>query len=317
MKIAPKMLRAVAVLFLAAVLAVACDLGKTANQITARSVVVATVLTTPPVTIKPEAIAGLDASFLQIDAGFLADSGITFDAGGLPIDFRDAGIPIPPQNVVVVFFGQRQGDNLNVAPNGVTGATVTLQQVGGGSYQLAEQGGGSYLLAGDDAGFKYTSNATYQFNVVSAGETFVAEVTQVPPEERILAFESASGFIDQPAGQPLTFVRPEPAPGQRLNLGFVNVFPIDTSGKQSTMPTYTNVPKTPLDFLKLVGDAVGAQTEYRAQSVTIPGTAFPERDKNYVILFQSAKTGGPKSDNLFSGSAIIAGTAAVGIVKTR
>jgi hypothetical protein len=316
MKIAPKMLRVVAVLLLASVLAVACDLGKTANQLTARSVVVATVLATPPVTIKPGAIAGLDASFLQIDAGFLADSGITFDAG-LPIDIRDAGLPIPGQNVVVVFFGQRQGDGLNVAPTGVTGATVTLQQAGGGSFPLAEQGGGNYLLAGDDAGFKYASNATYQFNVVSAGETYVAEVTQVPPEERILAFESASGFIDQPAGQPLTFVRPEPAPGQRLNLGFVNVFPIDPNGKQSPMPTYTNLPKAPLDFLKLVGDAVGAQTEYRAQSVTIPGTAFPERDKNYVILFQSAKTGGPKSDNLFSGSAIIAGTAAVGIVKTR
>lgn len=316
MKIAPKMLRLFAIAALAATLAVACDLQKTANMITARSVVVATLLATPPVTIKPAAIAGLDASFLNFDAGFPADSGITFD-GGLPIDFRDAGIPIPAQNVVVVFFGQRQGDNLDVAPMGVTGAQVTLQQVGGPSFRLAEQGGGNYLLVGEDAGFKYTSNATYQFSVLSAGETHVAEVTQVPPEERILAFESASGFIDQPAGQPLTFVRPEPAPGQRLNLGFVNVFPIDPQGNQSPMPTYTNVPTTPLQFLKLVGDAVGAQTEYRAQSVTIPGTAFPDRDRNYIILFQSAKTGGPKSDNLFSGSAIIAGTAAVGIVKTR
>lgn len=317
MKIAPKMLRGLVVLSLATALAVACDLGKTANQITARSVVVATVLTTPPITIKPEAIAGLDASFLQLDAGFLADSGITFDAGVLPINLNDAGLPIPPQNLVVVFFGQRQGDGLTAPPAGVAGATVTLQQAGGGSFQLADQGGGNYLLAGDDAGFKYTSNATYQFNIVSAGEAYVAEVTQVPPEERILAFESSRGFIDQPSGQPLTFVRPEPAPGQRLNLGFVNVFPIDPNGKQAPTPTYTNVPKTPLDFLKLVGDAVGAQTEYRAQSVTIPGTAFPERDKNYLIIFQSAKTGGPKSDNLFTGSAIIAGTAAVGIVKTR
>lgn len=299
------------------VAAAACDLQKTANQLSARSLVVATLLATPAVTIKPEALAGLDAGFLNFDAGFPADSGITFDGGLFPIDFRDAGLPIPAQNVVFVFFGQRQGENLDTAPMGVGGATVTLQQAGGPSFRVNETGSGNYLLTGDDAGFRYASNATYQFSIVSGGETYVAEVTQVPPEERIPAFESSSGFIDQTAGQPLTFVRPEPAPGQRLNLGFVNVFPIDASGKQSPTPTYTNVPTTPLQFLKLIGDAVGAQTEYRAQSITIPGTAFPERDRNYVILFQSAKTGGPKSDNLFTGSAIIAGTAAVGIVKTR
>ncbi len=311
MKIAPKMLRLVSLALLGSAFAIACDLQKTANQISARTVVVATVLATPAATIKPDAIAGLDASLPSFDAG------ITFD-GGLPIDFRDAGIPIPSQNVVVLFLGQRQGDNLDVAPTGVAGAQVTLQQAGGGaSFRLTETGGGNYLLSGEDAGFKYQSNATYSFSVLSAGETYVAEVAQVPPEERIPAFESSKGFVDQPAGQPLTFVRPEPAPGQRLNLGFVNVFPIDPSGKQAPMPTYTNVPTTPLQFLKLIGDAVGAQTEYRAQSVTIPGTAFPDRDRNYLILFQSAKTGGPKSDNLFSGSAIIAGTAAVGIVKTR
>ncbi len=305
------MLRLFSGALLVCVFAVACDLQKTANQISARTVVVATVLSTPPVTIKPEAIAGIDASIPSFDAG-----GIVFD-GGLPIDFRDAGIPIPAQNVVVLFLGQRQGDSLDVAPTGLAGAQVTLQQAGGAAFRLTETGGGNYLLSGDDAGFKYQSNATYSFSVLSSGETYVAEVAQVPPEERIGAFESPRGFIDQSAGQPLTFVRPEPAPGQRLNLGFVNVFPIDPSGKQSPMPTYTNVPTTPLQFLKLVGDAVGAQTEYRAQSITIPGTAFPDRDRNYIVLFQSAKTGGPKSDNLFSGSAIIAGTAAVGIVKTR
>lgn len=311
MKIAPKMLR---VSIAAAALvcgALACDFQKTANQISARSVVVATLLSTPAVTIKPEAVAGLDASIPVPDGGF------AFDAGGLSVDFRDAGIPIPAQNVVVVFFGQRQGENLDSPPTGVPGAKVTLQQVGGPSFALDETGGGNYLLAGEDAGFRYTSNATYQFSILSAGETYVAEVAQVPPEERIPAFESQKGYVDQPAGQPLTFVRPEPPPGQRLNLGFVNVFPIDPSGRQAPTPTYTNVPTTPLQFLKLIGDAVGAQTEYRAQSVTIPGTAFPERDRNYLVLFQSAKTGGPKSDNLFSGSAIIAGTAAVGIIKTR
>ncbi|MCA3010875.1 MAG: hypothetical protein INH41_00595 [Myxococcaceae bacterium] len=294
-----------------------CDLQKTANQLSARSVVVATVLATPPVTIKPAAIAGLDGGLFALDAGtFPLDGGLPFDAG-LPIDLRDGGLGLPAQNVVLVFFGQRQGDGLDVAPQGVPGAQVTLQQVNGPAFPLVDQGGGNYLLSGDDAGFRYASSASYQFKVVAQNETYVAEVNQVPSEERIAAFEQPSGFIDQVAGQPLTFIRPEPPQGQKLNLGFVNVFPIDASGRQGVMPTYTNVPVTPLQFLKLVGDAVGAQTEYRAQSVTIPGSAFSERDRNYIIVFQSAKTGGPRSDNLFTGSAVIAGTAVVAVVKTR
>jgi hypothetical protein len=51
--------------------------------------------------------------------------------------------------------------------------------------------------------------------------------------------------------------------------------------------------------------------------VTIPATAFPDKDHNYVIVFQSAKLGGPKSTNLFSGSAILAGTADIAVVKTN
>jgi hypothetical protein len=50
--------------------------------------------------------------------------------------------------------------------------------------------------------------------------------------------------------------------------------------------------------------------------VTIPGSAFPERDANYLILMQTARLGGPQTENLFIGSAILAGTADVGIVKT-
>jgi hypothetical protein len=308
MTIAQKMFRGGAVVGLSALAVAACDLQKTANQVTARSVVVATLLATPPVFIRPEAIA-FDAGLSSLDASVL-DAGVSLNLG-------DAGVTIPPQNLVIVFYGQRQGDSLDVAPQGVAGAQVTLSEVGGRSFKLNETGGGSYVLSGEDAGFKYTSSATYQFTVVSANQTYVAEVAQVPPEERIPAFETPRGFIDQPAGQALTFVRPEPPPGQKLNLGFVNVFPVDPQGMQAPMPTYTNVPTTPLQFLKLIGDAVGAQTEYRAQSVTIPASAFPQPGKNYLIVFQSAKTGGPKSDNLFAGSAIIAGTAAIGIVKTR
>lgn len=291
------------------VLATACDIQKTANQLTARSTVVATILATPNLTLKPQAIAGFDAGRFAFDAGFLADA-------GLP-DVSDAGVPVPAQNMVSVFFGQREGDGLDLAPRGVSGATVALRETGGRSFSLNEAGGGSYVLNVGDAGFRYAANATYRIEIQHAGETYAAEVATVPAEERIAAFEVATGFVDVVAGQALTLMRAEPAPGQRLNLGFVSVFPIDLTGKQAPNPTYTNLPATPLQFLKLLGDTLGAQTEYRAVSVTIPGAAFPEPNRNYLILFQSAKTGGPVTENLFAGSAIIAGTAAVGVVKTR
>ena len=88
---------------------------------------------------------------------------------------------------------------------------------------------------------------------------------------------------------------------------------ISRDGKQGD-PTYTNVPKTPVEFLKLV---VAPGKPWQETQVTIPGSAFPDKEKNYVILLQSAKLGGPVGENLFTGSAIIAGTADVGIVKTR
>lgn len=280
---------------------VACDLQKIGNQATARAVAVSTVLSTPAVEIKAGALAGIDASIPTFDAG------ITIDAGLL----EDAGVTIPPQNVVLVFFGQRQGEGLDLAPTPTTGANVTLTEKGGATWPLTDQGAGNYTLTGD-AGFAYKDNATYTFNIASGGSTYVAEVERVPAQERIPRFHDAPGYIEINAGDAVTFLRPEPTSGQQRNLGFINVFPVDKSGSQGNT-TYTNIPKTPLAFLKLIV----APDDWLQSSVTIPGTAFPEKDKNYVIILQSAKLGGPKSDNLFSGSAILAGTADVGIVKTR
>lgn len=289
---------------LAVFLGAGCELQKIGNQATARTVAVSTLLTTPAFEVKGEAIAGngFDAGFSGFDAG-------AFDAGG--ITFSDGGIRIPEQNLAFVFFGQRQGDSPDAPPVGTEGATAKLKEVGGGTFTLDDQGGGTYALS-PDAGFIYKPNATYQFEFNHAAQVFLAEVERVPSKENIPQFHPAAGYVELNAGQSLTFIRPDPPMGQNRNFGFVNVFPINSQGSQG-QPTYTNIPTTPLGFIKLLL----APTDWTTTSVVIPGTAFPNPDSNYVVVMQSAKLGGPKSDNLFSGSAILAGTADVAIIKTR
>ena len=97
----------------AAVFLIACDLNKTGAQLTARKVLVATLLHSPQVLVRPEAIAGFDASFPANDSGF------TFDAGS----FLDAGLVIAEQTAVLGFFGARNGQGLDqTAPTPVAGA---------------------------------------------------------------------------------------------------------------------------------------------------------------------------------------------------
>ncbi len=262
---------------------------------------VATVLATPQITIGPDAIAGLDADFP--DSGSY-DGGFTFDAGT---------ITVPPQALSTMFFGTRQGTSLDVEPKGVEGASATVQAGGGPAMEMIDQMGGNFRLTSlDDGGFSYQPSTSYTFTANWNGQTYVAKIDSSPPLEAVAEFHPAAGYIDQPANAPFTFHRPDPPSGQERNLGFVVVMPIDRDGGQGS-PTYTNVPKTPLGYLKLIV----APADWKTTTVTVPATAFPEADKNYVILLQSAKLGGPQSDNLFSGSAILAGTAEIGVVKTH
>jgi hypothetical protein len=282
-----------------------CDLQKLGNQAQARTVAVSTLLSTPRIEVKGAAVAGNG-----LDAGGLipVDAGITLDAG---VFVSDAGITIPAQNLAFVFFGQRQGDTLDSPPVGVEGAAAKLQRVGGASFALADEGSGAYALPAD-AGFTYESGATYQFEFGLMNQTYVAEVEDVPAREQIDEFDPPAGYVELEAGSPFAFHRPDPPPGRVRNFGFVNVFPVSSDGSQGAV-TYTNIPSTALGFLKLVV----APGDWQKTRVEIPGSAFPERDRNYVIVLQSAKLGGPKSENLFTGSAILAGTADVLIVKTK
>lgn len=292
----------------------ACDFfNKTSAQVTAKKVIVATVLHTPPIEVRPEAVAGLDASFPFFDGGFPADSGFVFDAGF----FGDGGlsVTVPEQTAVFAFFGTRNGEGLSQdAPTAIAGATMTIQRKGGTVLTLKDQGSGTFhLTSTDEPKLTYAEMGDYLFGANAEGQTFVGIVEGVPAQEKIAAFRpNGKSFIDQPANTLFTFARPDPPNGQERNLGFVVVVPIGRDGKQGE-PTYTNVPKTPLEFLKL---AI-APSDWKTTTVTVPGSAFPEKDKNYLILLQAAKLGRPETDNLFIGSAMIAGTADVGVVKTR
>lgn len=305
-----KVTKALAWWVVAAAVVAACDLQKTGNQLAARKVMVSTLLATPPIEVKATAIAGLDASIP--DASFLLDAGFTFDAGVLLAD-GGLGYTVPAQTAALVFFGTRVGDGLDAAPEGHAGATITVQPAGGAAVTLKDLGGGSYQAnSSEDAKLKYEEDKSYTFTAVADGVTYVAELDKSPEMERINAFHPPAGYIDIAKNTPITFTRPDPPTGQTRNLGFVMVFPISRNGQQG-QTTYTNVPMNPLGFLKLVV----LPDEWKGTVVTIPGSAFPDADKNYMVLFQTAKLGGPKSDNLFSGSAIIAGTADVGVVKTK
>lgn len=287
-----------------AALAVACDLQHTANQAQARAVVIATMLATPPMDVKFDTLARFDAS--------VPDSGFPRDAGVL---VNDAGITVPPQNLVTLFFGQRNGTGVDLtkdlAPTPTTGAQVRLTERGGASWTLAETGNGNYAVDGD-AGFAYLANASYDFAITSAGTSYTASLENAPPPERIAAFHPPGGYLDQAAGAALAFARPDAPVGQDRNLGFVTVFSVSESGQKGEV-TWTNLPKTPLDFLKLVV----APSDWKQTTVTIPGTAFPNPNAWYVVMLQSAKLGRPSSDNLFLASGILAGTADFGVVRTH
>jgi hypothetical protein len=277
----------------AAVLAVAaagCDVARTGEQLTAEKAMVAAILATPSVSISPAALAGADGGF---------------DAGG-------AQVTVPAQTVAFAFFGERSS-SFDAPPTPVAGATVTVRADGGATVQLLATGEGAFSLTStQDSALEYTPGATYDFEATLAGERYVGRVTEAPQLERVDALHPDQGYVDHPANTPFTFTRSEPPPGQARNLGFTTVYPVSDSG-QLGPPTYTNIPMTPLDFLRVVA----LPAPWRASQVTVPASAFPLPNQTYALVLQAAKMGGPESANLFSGSAMFAGTADVGIFRTR
>jgi len=274
----------------------ACDFGTTGNQILAKKVMVGTLFSTPDVDVSASALAGFDG-------GTLPDGGIR----------EGDRLTIPGQTAAFVFFGSRESEQGTPEPIG--NATVRIEAVGGSQFNLEGSGVGTYSHTSDfggDAGVKYNSGTTYRFVAVHEGASHVGTVEQAPSLERIETLHPAGGFVRHTASQSLTLQRPAVTGGAERTLGFVTVFPVGQNGEKG-QPTYTNVPKEPLDFLQIVL----SQGEWKAATVTIPGTAFPQAKSNYLVVFQTVKTGGPESDNLFVGSALLVGTADVGMVRTQ
>lgn len=277
---------AVPLLLLFPLLGAGCDLEKTGNQLLAEKAMVGTVLATPPVT-------------LSLPSG--ADAG-SADAGTLTV---------PGQTAAFVFLGERNGAS---APTPISDATVRLEPADAGSVALQARGEGVYTREGSgaDAGFAYVPRTTYDFVAEVQGERFVGRVENAPDAEPIAALHPAQGYVSLAAGQSLLLTRPPVPAGTERTLGFVTVFPVDANGQRG-QPTYTNVPTSPLAFLA----AVASPATYRTEQVTVPGSAFPAAASTYVVAFQSVRMGGAESDNLFVGSALLAGTADMGVVRTQ
>lgn len=298
-----------------------CDCNKTSAQIQARHVMVATVLATPEISFRREAIAGLDfdasipffdGGFPSFDGGCPFDGGCSFDAGNIPIDFDGTNVTLKPQTALFVFFGVREGDGLTGAPVPVDGAMLKASN-GMQTFDLEAQGSGVHTLTSqDDPTLVYDAGVDWSFTSTSSGADYVGELQNTPASEQISQLHPPAGYVDLAAGSEYQLTRPDPEPGAQRLLGFVTVVPISAGGQQGN-PTYTNAPTTPLQFLELVA----APSPWRQSVFTLPGTAFPEPDKNYLIILQSAQLGFASTSNLFIGSAMIAGVADVGIVKTR
>jgi hypothetical protein len=269
----------------------ACDLGKTVDQISAETVMVGTLLSTPDVNFSPEAVAGLDG-------GFRADGG-------------QSNITIPGQTVAFMFLGTRDGEN--AAPQGLTGATVTLQPQGGQAVTLTSDGAGAYSRSSNsDPKLTYKSGTNYTFTATRNGERFEGLVENSPAQERIEKLHPATLSVPHTANTAFSFDRAEPPSGQDRTIGFITVVPISDNGDQGA-PTYSNVPTDPLAFLSLVA----FPADYKQKTVTIPATAFPMARQTYLVTFQAVRSGGPESSNLFLGSALLVGTADIGVVRTQ
>lgn len=265
------------------------------DQLLAEKVMVGTLLSTPDVDVSLVAMAGGDA-------GTLPD-------GGVPEKER---LTIPGQTAAFVFLATRNGEQGNPEP--ISDATVRLEVQNGSPIVLENKGVGTYSLTsafGDDGGVKYQNGVTYNFVAVHGGNSHVGQVKDAPALERIETLHPAGGYVRHAANQSLTLTRPPMAGGKERTLGFVTVFPLGEKGEKGE-PTYTNMPKEPLDFLQLVT----ATGDWQKASLPIPGSAFPQKDSNYLVVFQTAQLGGPQSDNLFTGSTLLVGTADLGLVHT-
>lgn len=260
-----------------------------ARQLLAETVMVATLLGTPDVTVGGLALAS--------DGGTASDAGVTIQGA----------------TIAFVYLGQREQGALDQPPVGIRGASVTVEASGGAAIRIPEEADGRYQrTSAQDPALRYRAGSDYQFQATQGGATYTGSVDDAPAPETIPELHPAGGFVLLDAGRGLTLTRPPAPAGRERPLGFVTVFQLRQSGALGDV-TYTNLPDSPLEVLQLVA----RPSNWRRTQVEIPGTAFPSAGSNYLVAFTAAKLGRPTSANLFVGSAILAGVADVGVIRTR
>jgi hypothetical protein len=236
------------------------------------------------------------------------------------IDAASTGIPsvpsqtLPSETGAFVFLGDRSFGKPGEAPSAVSDAVVSFTPSSGSGFPLVNVGAGIYTAeSATNGAVTYQAGSNYSIRAVQKGTTFEAKLENAPAAENVAQFRNGPlGPAPHTANQPYSIQRADPTAPEERNVAFITVYPMSSNGTRGP-PTYTNVPTTALDYLTLIA----ASGIYRQSPMTVPGSAFPNTQTTYLVLLQSAKTGGPASDNLFSGSAILAGAGAVGFVRTQ
>ncbi len=260
------------------------------DSVQATKVMAASILATP------------EYDMAKLASGF--DAGIAYD-GGMTLPDGGSGT-VPSQTVAEVFFGERNASDPSKAPSGIAGATVKLS-IGSKTLQLADKGNGNYSLTSiENSQLAYVSGVDYDITVTYGGANYTATV-KGPAEEKIEQFHTGSATLEVTANSPLQLTRTSTD-----NVAFTSVFPTDQQQGQTTQPTWTNVPTKPIDLFDLVAN----DAKWRMKVITVDGSAFP-KPQGYYVVSVAAVSRGHTSDNLFTTSIFLAGTADLGLVKTK
>jgi hypothetical protein len=235
----------------------------------------------------------------------LAD--IPIPDAGIPFSF-DGGMTTPEQTLVEVFFGERSNTSFTDPPKGLAGAAVKLS-FQGATVDLSDKGGGNYSVStAENGNLQYAPDIDYTLTVVSGGETFTARVKAPEPEEIAQLDErfwplDVESNLDPDQNLELTRTSTE-------NIAFTTVTPISATSQD---PSYTDVPTEPRDLLDLVAN----DARWKQQPINVPKSPAFDQPNTYYLINVIAVTKGSVSDNLFTASTFLAGTADLGVAVTH
>jgi hypothetical protein len=226
----------------------------------------------------------------------------------------------PTATFASVFFGNRPTET-TVQPDPVPGATVAIADDAGlSTVATATAQAGFYAATSLDGGLRYDSSAEYDFTITDDAGVVYTAAGSAAPQEQVAQLQTqfvddggfpAPVFAIASVGSPFTLTRSAQEVNGQLDVAFTAVFGL-TNGAPSANPTWTNAPEQPSDFLQLiVNDA-----QWRAATVTIPGSAFPSPGF-YLVTLTAVREGSATSDDLFSGSAVLLGSSVAGVLDAN